>query len=107
MKVQQPSQAHQLVVPNVLTRPMAPGFQLWVNLPAKDKWVAPRYQDTPPSKMPTVPIPGTKASTVKVIAGAAAGASSAIETRTPIVFLVSEPTAANNNITIVVLFAGH
>ena len=28
------------------------GFQLWVNLPKKDKMVPPRYQDTPPEKIP-------------------------------------------------------
>jgi quercetin 2,3-dioxygenase len=30
------------------------GFQLWVNLPAKDKMTAPRYQDIPPSEIPEV-----------------------------------------------------
>lgn len=30
------------------------GFQLWVNLPAKDKMVPPRYQDTPPERIPVV-----------------------------------------------------
>ena len=30
------------------------GFQLWVNLPAKDKFAKPRYQDTPPEKIPLV-----------------------------------------------------
>ena len=30
------------------------GFQLWVNLPAKDKFIRPRYQDTPPEKIPVV-----------------------------------------------------
>ena len=28
------------------------GFQLWVNLPKKDKFIQPRYQDTPPEKIP-------------------------------------------------------
>ena len=28
------------------------GFQLWVNLPARDKMTAPRYQDIPPEKIP-------------------------------------------------------
>lgn len=63
------------------------GFQLWVNLPRKDKMIAPRYQDTPADKIPLVPIPGaSEGSTVKVIAGEACGASAVIDTRTPIVY---------------------
>ena len=43
------------------------GFQLWLNLPAKDKMTAPRYQDIAPEKIPLVsPAPGA---TAKVIAG--------------------------------------
>src|SRR3546814_1532845 len=30
------------------------GFQLWVNLPAKDKMTAPRYQDIGPERIPVV-----------------------------------------------------
>jgi quercetin 2,3-dioxygenase len=43
------------------------GFQLWVNLPAKDKMIAPRYQEIPPADIPVVSLPGGVA--VKVIAG--------------------------------------
>jgi redox-sensitive bicupin YhaK (pirin superfamily) len=47
------------------------GFQLWVNLPAKDKMCTPRYQEYAPEKIPVVqPAPGV---TVKVIAGEVAG----------------------------------
>lgn len=43
------------------------GFQLWVNLPAKDKMTAPRYQDIPASEIPEVRTDsGAK---VRVIAG--------------------------------------
>ncbi len=43
------------------------GFQLWVNLPAKDKLTAPRYQDIGPERIPAVrPQDGVE---VKVIAG--------------------------------------
>ena len=43
------------------------GFQLWVNLPAKDKMTAPRYQDIAPGRIPLVePAPGVQA---RVIAG--------------------------------------
>jgi redox-sensitive bicupin YhaK (pirin superfamily) len=42
------------------------GFQLWVNLPAKSKMTAPRYQDIDPSAIPEVK---TEGGTVRVIAG--------------------------------------
>jgi redox-sensitive bicupin YhaK (pirin superfamily) len=43
------------------------GFQLWVNLAAKDKMMQPRYQDIAPDKIPSVePAPGVK---VRVVAG--------------------------------------
>jgi redox-sensitive bicupin YhaK (pirin superfamily) len=43
------------------------GFQLWVNLPAKDKMTAPRYQDIAPENIPEVqPAEGVN---VRVIAG--------------------------------------
>jgi redox-sensitive bicupin YhaK (pirin superfamily) len=47
------------------------GFQLWVNLPAKDKMTAPRYQDIAPERIPTVDL-GNGAH-AKVIAGELAG----------------------------------
>ena len=43
------------------------GFQLWVNLPAKDKMTAPRYQDIAPERIPEVTANGV---VVRVIAGA-------------------------------------
>jgi len=43
------------------------GFQLWVNLPAKDKMTDPRYQEFPPADLPVVaPAAGVA---VKLIAG--------------------------------------
>ncbi len=43
------------------------GFQLWVNLPARDKMTAPRYQEFAPDHIPVArPVAGI---TVKVIAG--------------------------------------
>jgi len=47
------------------------GFQLWVNLPAKDKMTAPRYQDIPPEAVPEVEA-GTGAR-IRVIAGKLGG----------------------------------
>jgi quercetin 2,3-dioxygenase len=43
------------------------GFQLWVNLPARDKMTAPRYQDIEPEAIPQVALPGGVA--VRVLAG--------------------------------------
>ncbi|WP_099207124.1 pirin family protein [Xanthomonas citri] len=44
------------------------GFQLWVNLPARDKMTDPKYQEYAPNHIPVAhPAPGV---TVKVIAGA-------------------------------------
>jgi redox-sensitive bicupin YhaK (pirin superfamily) len=62
------------------------GFQLWVNLPRKDKLIAPRYQDTPSSRIPVATNEdGTV--TVKVIAGEGLGMKGIIETRIPIQYL--------------------
>lgn len=59
------------------------GFQLWVNLPAKDKMIAPRYQEIPRAQIPGATTADGLAS-VKVIAGRALGVGAAIDTRTPI-----------------------
>lgn len=62
------------------------GFQLWVNLPQRDKMMKPRYQEISSSQIP-------KASSaeglvnVSVIAGEAMGQKAVIETRTPIIYL--------------------
>jgi len=47
------------------------GFQLWLNLPARDKMTAPRYQEFGPDRIPLV-TPG-KGVRVKVIAGKVGG----------------------------------
>ena len=62
------------------------GFQLWVNLPAKDKMIPPHYQDTPSENIPIVTKDGGKI-WVKVIAGESLGSKAVIETKTPILFL--------------------
>jgi len=47
------------------------GFQLWVNLPARDKMCAPAYQDIDPERVPQVsPAEGV---TIRVLAGRAGG----------------------------------
>ncbi len=62
------------------------GFQLWVNLPARDKRIAPRYQDVRAAEMPTWAAASGRAR-VKVIAGRALGVQARAETRTPITYL--------------------
>jgi len=62
------------------------GFQLWVNLPARDKRIAPRYQDVRAATMPTWRSEDGRA-TVKVIAGKALGVAGAAQTRIPITYL--------------------
>jgi redox-sensitive bicupin YhaK (pirin superfamily) len=63
----------------------AEGFQLWINLPAKDKMQAPRYQDTPPEGLPVVEVPGSEGkATVKVLVGGSYGVESKIEPDTPV-----------------------
>lgn len=58
-------------------------FQLWVNLPARDKMINPRYQEVPAERIPTVKTPDGTAQ-ARVIAGEALGAKAVIDTRTPI-----------------------
>jgi hypothetical protein len=53
------------------------GFQLWVNLPARDKLCAPRYQDIAPEALPEVDLaPGVQA---RVLAGELAGARGPVQ----------------------------
>ena len=62
------------------------GFQIWVNLPAKDKMMQPRYQDFPSEEIPEV---SNEDGTVwaKVIAGEALGISAVIDTVIPITYI--------------------
>ena len=62
------------------------GFQIWVNLPTKDKMMAPRYQDIPSSQIPetTSEDGGVWA---KVVAGAALDVEAVIDTVIPITFI--------------------
>jgi quercetin 2,3-dioxygenase len=61
-------------------------FQLWVNLPKRDKMTNPRYQEIPNSQIPKA-TSGDGLVTVSVIAGEAMGEKAVIETRTPIMYL--------------------
>jgi hypothetical protein len=60
------------------------GFQLWVNLPARDKMCAPRYQDIAATDIPVVK--DTNGVTVKVLAGTWRNATG------PVQAIVTEPT---------------
>ncbi len=62
------------------------GFQIWVNLPARDKMIPPRYQDIPSTK---IPVAQNEAGSVqvKVIAGESLGKKAIIDTHTPSLFL--------------------
>ena len=55
------------------------GFQLWVNLPSRDKLTTPRYQDIAPERIPELTLPG---GTVRVIAGALNDAHGPVEAPT-------------------------
>jgi redox-sensitive bicupin YhaK (pirin superfamily) len=61
------------------------GFQVWVNLPARDKMMPPRYQEVPSARIPEASSADGKAR-VRVIAGEALGARAVIDTRTPIAY---------------------
>jgi len=71
------------------------GFQLWVNLPAEQKMVAPRYQDIASERIPTVETPaGAK---IRVIAGEAEGAVGPVEgiATAPLYLDVALPAASD------------
>jgi quercetin 2,3-dioxygenase len=61
------------------------GFQVWVNLKARDKMIAPRYQEVPSAGIPEATSPDGLAR-VRVIAGEALGVRAVIDTHTPIVY---------------------
>jgi len=60
------------------------GFQLWVNLPAADKMMAPRYQEFLAKEIPQVAEDGA---VVRVIAGAHHGTAGPVETHSPVGYL--------------------
>ena len=62
------------------------GFQLWVNLPKRDKMMEPRYQEVASAQIPEGASDDGKVR-VRVIAGESLGAKAVIDTRIPIQFL--------------------
>ena len=61
------------------------GFQVWVNLPAADKMIEPRYQEYPAAQIPEVH--HDDGVVVRVIAGTVDEVSGAVQTRTPVTYL--------------------
>ena len=61
------------------------GFQLWVNLPRKDKRVPPPYQEISADSIPEATSDDNRAK-VRVIAGQALGVSAVIATHTPVLY---------------------
>ena len=53
------------------------GFQLWVNLPARDKMIAPRYQDIAPERIPEATL--AEGVTARIIAGKVGGVVGPVE----------------------------
>lgn len=53
------------------------GFQLWLNLPARDKMIAPSYRDIPPEQIPeATTAAGVR---VRIIAGSSQGVAGAVQ----------------------------
>ena len=70
------------------------GFQLWVNLPSKDKMSSPRYQDIAPERIPETRI---GAASVRVIAGALGSVRGPVEdvATEPVYFDVHLPSGTS------------
>ena len=80
------------------------GFQLWVNLPARDKMTAPDYRDIPADAIPIYTAAG--GATVKVIAGESEGVTGAVqrEATAPLYLDIELPPGASHSVAIP---AGH
>jgi redox-sensitive bicupin YhaK (pirin superfamily) len=73
--------------------------QLWVNLPAKDKMSAPKYQDIKNADMPKVSLDhagGGDGGFVEVVAGDYQGATGAASTFTPVTILNARMRKGDN-----------
>ena len=70
------------------------GFQLWVNLAAKDKLCAPEYRDVPPAEVPVLTL--ANGVSVRVIAGTSHGVTGAVTrpTTEPLVLDITLPPGA-------------
>ena len=59
------------------------GIQIWVNLAASEKMIAPRYQDVKSAEIPDVTVPGAR---VRLIVGDAFGVHGPADTHSPILY---------------------
>ena len=80
------------------------GFQLWVNLAAKDKMTAPAYRDVPPAEVPTITL--DSGVSLRVIAGQALGVAGAVSrpTTEPLVLDIRLPAGSSFDVAVP---AGH
>ena len=62
------------------------GFQIWVNLPSRDKMMAPRYQDITSADIPVVESDDGKV-WAKIVAGECLGVKAVIDTVIPITYI--------------------
>jgi redox-sensitive bicupin YhaK (pirin superfamily) len=62
------------------------GFQVWINLPKKDKMIPPRYQEIPKDQIPVAQSVDGRVK-VRVIAGESLGKQAVIDTRIPVQYL--------------------
>jgi redox-sensitive bicupin YhaK (pirin superfamily) len=67
-----------------MTNGLVWGYQLWLNLPASDKMVEPRYQDIGPEQIPVVERDGAR---VKIITGEYGGMTGPAQTFIPALYL--------------------
>jgi len=63
------------------------GFQLWINLPAKDKMIAPRYQEFDPAAVPVAELP--RGGRLRVVAGRVDGVEG------PVAGIATDPVFAD------------
>jgi len=70
-------------MPQPTSEPLV-GFQLWVNLPAREKMSTPRYQNIPAQSIPTVPL--GSGVTARIVAGSLGGV------RGPVTDIAVSPT---------------
>ncbi len=73
------------------------GFQLWLNLPAKEKMLEPAYKDIPAATIPVIEVDG---STIKLIAGHQSGQTGPIASPTTQPYIADVVLAAGGRISL-------
>lgn len=72
------------------------GFQVWVNLPRAEKWVAPGYEEIVPARVPEVAL--DRGGSVRVVAGELLGARGPVAPRTTDPVLATLRLAAGDEV---------